>query len=337
VAERAGGRRGARDAVVLVAAGCLVAPAFAPGLGDSPLSAIAAAVVAGECGARLPAWRSGLAAAALLAVVAVAGHALVPAAITTLAPRWLGRELRRRGRLLAALEQRNRELEAEEDAFARLSVRQERARVARELHDIIGHHLAVIVVQAAAGRVAGDRAEQAAERLAGIRSSASDALAELARLVDVLDADHPIGAPGERIALLLERARSSGVRLAVTPPLEPATLPPGIEDAAHRILQEALTNVLKHAPEAHAEVRLAWRGEALELRVSNAIHPACSSLAATGSGLGLAGMRERVAALGGALASGPSGRGDWVVEARLPRYAPVTSPVVPDLARPSAG
>jgi signal transduction histidine kinase len=341
VSERALRLPAGRPAVALLAAlpaVCLVALVLEPGLADGVLAPIATAVVAYLCGAHLKSWRSGLAAAALLAAVAALSDALVPAAIATLAPWWIGYEVRRRRLVIAALVQRNRELEAEQEAFARLSVRRERARVARELHDIIGHHLAVIVVQAGAGRMAGDHVKHAAERLAGIRASAQEALIELARLIDVLHADAEAEAPGERIAQLLERAGSAGMQLAVTVAPEDLALDAEVEDAAYRVVQEGPTNVLKHAPGAVVDVRLIRGDDTLQVSVRNSIDDAASSLAAAGSGLGLAGMRERVVALGGALAFGSSAHGDWVVEARVPLRAPTVTPAaVTDLAPPLRG
>jgi signal transduction histidine kinase len=151
-------------------------------------------VLSYSCGAGA-ALRPGLAALAGLIVASqlAVGLGEFPNAeilFVTLAPWWVGWEVGKRRRLVAELEERTGELEAAQDEFVELSLRRERARIARELHDIVAHHLAVIVVQAGAGRMAGPTAETPPrERLASIRQSGDQALAEMARLVDLIHAD----------------------------------------------------------------------------------------------------------------------------------------------------
>ena len=243
----------------------------------------------------------------------------VPLVFAIIAPWWVGQQLRRRRRMVRELGARSRELEAEEDAFARLSVRRERARIARELHDIVAHHLAVIVIQAGAGRVADpNRMDEAAERFRSVRESGEQALAEMARLVDILHADDSHAPGTDRLQLLLESADANGLDVQVTPLPHGVQLPAEVEDAAYRVVQEGLTNVMKHAPGAEVEVRLGLRGDTFEIVVRNEGDNAPSLLAETGSGLGLIGMRERVESGGGSLDVGPDDDGGWRLHARLP-------------------
>ena len=214
---------------------------------------------------------------------------------------------------------RSRELEAEEDAFARLSVRRERARIARELHDIVAHHLAVIVIQAGAGRVADpNRVDEAAERFRSVRESGEQALGEMARLVDILHADDAPRPSHETGCSCCWRVPMRAASTSRSRPCRPASsFPAEVEDAAYRVVQEGLTNVMKHAPGAEVEVRLGLRGDSFEIVVRNEGDNAPSMLAETGSGLGLTGMRERVESAGGTLDVGPDGDG-WRLHARLP-------------------
>ena len=286
--------------------------------GDFPsLPLLAPAAVAYGCGAYATLRAGALGVAGLVALTLAASAAAgVPALLATLAPWWTGRQMRRRRELVRDLGARTRELEAEEDAFARLSVQRERARIARELHDIVAHHLAVIVVQAGAGRLASG--DQAGERFASIRGAAVDALAELARLVDVLHGDDGAARPRRRLALLLERAEASGLQVEVAQLPRDIVLPPAVEDAAYRVVQEGLTNAIKHAPGSTAAVRLQVAGDSLELEVRNASGALPSSLSDAGAGLGLTGMRERIEELGGQLEAGPEPYGGWLLAASVP-------------------
>jgi len=240
--------------------------------------------------------------AAMLAATLLAGaDDFVPVTITALGPWLAGRVVRSRSALVEALAQRTRELEAERDAATRLAVRHERARIARELHDIVAHNLAVMVVQAGAGRMAEqDPPERARERFDAIREAGEQALAEMARLTDLL---------GERrhdLRPLLDRARAAGLTIRA-PELE-------LDDTAYRVVQEAVTNVLKHAPGADVEIRV--RAGEIEVRDSGA--RTAPTLAETGAGLGITGLRERIAAAGGTIEAGPRRDGGWSLRARLP-------------------
>ena len=221
---------------------------------------------------------------------------------------------------MRALAERNRQLEAEEAALARLSVRRERARVAHELHDVVGHHLAVIAVQARAGQVAlGGENGVAAESLAAIRVSGLQALEDMVRLTDILQTER--GQDPTALATLpalLDRARAGGRDVRYHPLRGDVRLPPDAEDTALHVVQEAVTNAIKHAPGAAIDVRLRVADGELEIDVRDSGASAASALAATGSGIGLAGIAERVEALGGRLDAGRQADGGWRIHARIP-------------------
>jgi signal transduction histidine kinase len=220
--------------------------------------------------------------------------------------------------LVEQLAQRTRELQSAEDALAALTVEHERARVARELHDIVAHHLAVVVLHAGAGRLAATvQPERAAARLDAIRTSAEEAIEELGRLVGLAELDHR----GDRLPALLDDARSAGLEVTAETPGLDVLLPARVAEDTYRIVREGLTNALKHAPGSavHVTVRVVADAVRIEIHDSDARRTAARpALSATGSGLGLLGMRERVTAAGGALAAGPDGDGGWSLEASLP-------------------
>jgi signal transduction histidine kinase len=300
------------------ASAVLVAVALIDGFSPAPIMFLVAPILAYSCGAHAPP-RQGLLGIAALAValqvqLGFADAPNVEIAVQTLPLWWAGLEVSRRRRLVDELARRTRELAAEEEAFVELSVRRERARIARDLHDIVSHHLAVMVIQAGAGRLAEPwQAAVAGERFATIRDAGVQALAETEHLVAVLQADEA-GAP--RLAQLLERTRATGAQVIVSPP--DLALTPEIEAIAYRVVQEALTNAIKHAPGAAIEVHLGLRDGELTIMVRNETAAETSAIAHTGSGLGLAGMRERVEALGGSLAAGSDADGGFRLCARLP-------------------
>jgi signal transduction histidine kinase len=199
----------------------------------------------------------------------------------------------------------------------------ERARIARELHDIIAHHLSVVVLHAAGARASGGAD---AATLEEIEHSGRQALTETRRLFGVLrDPDEETGrAPQPGISELPElagRLRAAGLEVSVSIDGDHAALPPGVNVSAYRIVQEALTNVLKHAGPARAEVTVGCADSAVTIKVTDdgRGNPAASALA---GGQGLAGMRERVALFGGDLRAGPRPGGGYTVCARLPIGAP---------------
>jgi signal transduction histidine kinase len=203
----------------------------------------------------------------------------------------------------------------------------ERMELARELHDVVAHHVTGIVVAAqAAAVVARKKPEEVDRALAAIETAGTDALAAMRSMVGVLRGQDNEGArtPGAELAevrSLIQRFDPDArmVRLTTDPGLEQAVLPAGVAATGYRVVQEALTNVRRHAPEATAvEVDIRVRDHALLLAVrSDGLRPTTAPRGGTG-GFGLVGMAERVAALDGSLSAGPSGPGVWTVAARLP-------------------
>ncbi|HEU4355307.1 MAG TPA: sensor histidine kinase [Actinomycetota bacterium] len=204
---------------------------------------------------------------------------------------------------------------------AREAVSVERARIARELHDVVAHHMSVMVVQAGAARaVVGTDAAATTEALRQIEASGRAGLTEMRRLLEILKSGEPDGArapqPGlERLDDLLEGMRATGLPVEAVVEGTPQPLSPGVDLSAYRIVQEALTNTLKHAGEAHARVLLRYGPDALEIEVADDGRGAVDT---DGGGQGLIGMRERVQLFGGTLNSGPRPGGGFLVRARLP-------------------
>jgi signal transduction histidine kinase len=206
---------------------------------------------------------------------------------------------------------------------ARRAVGEEQARIARELHDVIAHSVAVIVVQAgAAGDVFDTRPDQARAALRSIEDTGRDALRELRRL---LGAVRPDGAevpvpPQPGLAQLDELAqplRAAGLTVLVNHVGTPSELPAGVDLSAYRIVQEALTNTLRHARATIAEVTFRYRSDAFEIEVVDDGR-GVPGRSGAGTGFGLVGMRERAALLGGSLEAGPTAHGGFRVHARLP-------------------
>jgi signal transduction histidine kinase len=230
----------------------------------------------------------------------------------------------------ARLEERTAELEQAREELARRAVAEERLRVARELHDVVAHAMSVIAVQSGVGaHVADSRPEEAAKALAAVEATSRAALTELRRMLGVLRQDsEPLGslAPVPGLAdldgLLAEVAKAGlAVRLRVegTRP----ELPAGVDLSAYRIVQEALTNVVKHAGPARAEVTIRYRDQDVTVEVTDDGRgiTAPTGDGRAGVGHGLVGMRERVAAFGGDLEAGPRPGGGFRVAARLPLAA----------------
>ena len=246
-----------------------------------------------------------------------------PAAWLAFAIAWLvGRDLRRRRQRVADLEDRAARLEREREEKAQLAVAEERARIARELHDVIAHGVSVIVVQAQAGpHLIGDP-PRAADVFRAIESSGRDALVELRRLLGILRSGDEQLAIGPQPGLgslqsLVEQVRASGLPVNVRIEGEPVHLPAGIDLSAYRIVQEALTNIVKHAGDASAEVVIRYGSHDFELDIRDDGRGHTSTV--NGSGHGLIGMRERVALYGGTLETGSrEGGSGYEVRARLP-------------------
>ncbi len=236
---------------------------------------------------------------------------------------WLaGRIVLSRRRMAGQLQARNDELRAEQELFARESVRYERARIARELHDIVAHCLSVMVVQASAGqRVAAADRDGVAEALASVAEAAAQAQAEIGRLVELLGGELPARAPPglQMVDELVRRASVTGLAVSCRFVGGCDRLAPAASQAAYRVVQEALTNALKHAPGAPVDITIRGQGAEVSVDVVNAApRQRPSGLERSGASFGLAGMRERVAACGGSLTSGPTAAGGWQVSAVLP-------------------
>jgi signal transduction histidine kinase len=227
----------------------------------------------------------------------------------------------------ARLEERTAELERAREALARRAVTEERLRLARELHDVVAHAMSVIAVQSGVGaHVATTQPKEARKALAAIEATSRAALTELRRLLGVLrQEDEPHGglAPMPGLAdlegLLAEVAKAGlAVKLQVHGTRPP--LPAGVDLSAYRIVQEALTNVVKHAGPAHAQVVVGYGDQEVTVEIIDDGRGAVTSVTdgRAGTGHGLIGMRERVAAFGGDLEVGPRPHGGFRVAARLP-------------------
>jgi signal transduction histidine kinase len=234
----------------------------------------------------------------------------------------LGRALRSRVLHAAQLEDRTVELEQEREENARAAVAEERARIARELHDVVAHSVSLMLVQTgvARRRIRHDRPEES-ELLHEVEEIGRGALAEMRRLLGILRASEDelslAPQPGvARLPALVEQARAAGVSVELRVEGEELSLPPGLDLAAYRVVQEALTNVRKHAGAAAAEVVLRYQPGALELEVTDDGRDAAA--ADDGSGHGLVGMRERVSLYGGTFHAGRQEEGGFRIHAVLP-------------------
>ena len=242
----------------------------------------------------------------------------------------VGDNVRRRRERIADLAERAERAEREQEFIARQRIAEERRRIARELHDVVAHSLSVMVIQAAAARRQITRQpERAAEALHTIEIHGHQAMNEMRRVLGVLRSDAesadlaPVPSLGDLPALLAGDPESQ-VTLRVEGSLD--GLPAGVGLSAYRIVQEALTNVRKHGGPGASAVVAAARGER-ELTVEIADRGrGASALAPSTDGLGLLGMRERVAACGGRLETGPRPGGGWIVRARFPLDASALDP-----------
>ena len=235
---------------------------------------------------------------------------------------WLaGRLVRAREHDAHRMRELSDALERERVEEARIAAAEERARIARELHDVVAHAMSTIVLEAGAERVNLARQEGSThDALRSIERTGRQALAEMRRLVGVLRAegDDPELAPQpslRRLDELVERVRRAGLAVSVDVVGEPVDLPPGVDISAYRIAQEGLTNVLKHAGEATAALVVTYGSDWVEIEVSDDGRGAPA--ANGGGGHGLNGLRERVALFGGELDAGPREEGGFRVRARL--------------------
>ena len=235
---------------------------------------------------------------------------------------WVVGRLMRSWRLRAEeLEELAAELASERDIRAKAAVEAERMRIARELHDVVAHNVSVMTIQAtAASRILANDPEAALDALASIERTGRETVDEMRILLGVLrerGADEPFAPqPGlAELDELAERVRSAGLPVEVVVEGRPRTLAAGLDLAAYRIVQEALTNVLKHARGAQAGVTVRYTDTALELEV---VDNGSGNGGGGGAGNGLVGLQERVAMYGGQLEMGRRHEGGWVLRARLP-------------------
>lgn len=228
-------------------------------------------------------------------------------------------------RQLAASRDRYAELERAQEEATRRAVAEERSRIAAELHDVVTHNVSVMVIQAGAARKVMDAApERSKSALLAVESGGRAAMAELRHVMGLLAApdDERLDGfepqPGlDRLDALVERVRAAGtpVRVAVTLPPEP--LPPGVDLAAYRVVQEALTNAIKHAPGADASVTIGCADDWLEIDVTDT-GGVREGPPVDGNGRGLIGLRERLVVYGGELTAGPTLAGGYRIAARVP-------------------
>jgi signal transduction histidine kinase len=235
---------------------------------------------------------------------------------------WLaGFALRERAEQVDAAEVRAAHAERERDAASRVAVAEERARIARELHDIVAHAVSVMVLQVGAVRHRlSDAQAPDREALQDVERAGRTALAEMRRLLGAMRED---GEPAElapqpgleRVESLLEEVRRAGLPVALHVKGEPRPLPRAIDLSAYRIVQEGLTNALKHARARHADVTVRYTADALQIVVRD---DGVGASTGDDPGYGLAGMRERVKIYGGEMSAGSTNGGGFVLRTRLP-------------------
>jgi signal transduction histidine kinase len=233
----------------------------------------------------------------------------------------LGVLTRRLREYRAALEERNRQLDQEREVNARRAVLEERVRIARELHDVVAHHVSVMGIQAGVARRLFDRdPQEAVAAIGSVQAASRQAIADLQQLIGVLrreEADDLAPQPSlRRLPELVEHMRQAGLPVELHQQGQPRHLPAGVELSAYRIIQEALTNTVKHAGPAHAEVTVRYNHGGVEVEVVDDGRGPPPGQPATG-GRGLVGMRERVSLYGGHLEVGARSEGGFRVHALL--------------------
>jgi signal transduction histidine kinase len=256
------------------------------------------------------------------------------AAVTVLAAMWWGEAVRARRAYVAELRDRAERAERTREEEARRRVDEERMRIARELHDVVSHTIGVISVQAGvASHLLERRPDKAAESLAAIRQASDEALGELHAMLGVLrdrgggDGDGgaaPLSpAPGlGELDALVAQAAGAGVEVRVSLEGGPRRLPPAVDLAAYRVVQESLTNVVRHARASRAEITVRHADGRVVVEVTDDGRADPGNGSGNGSGQGILGMRERARALGGSLEAGPRPEGGFRVLASLPVGGP---------------
>ena len=276
-----------------------------------PISAPAAATVA--------LW-------ALFAVVPqMDGNLSWPFIVVFVAWTW-GTTVRIRRDYVDGLKERARQLEQEKESQARIVAAEERARIAREIHDIVSHSLSVVVVMAeGASMKARTEPERAEQAMLAVRDTGRNALAEMRRMLDVLRSEEPgshAPQPGiAQLGQLIEESKASGLPVEMTVQGDPVEVPVGVDLVVYRVVQEALTNARRHAGPllSKVAVRLCYESDSLEVQITDdGTGLGAISNSEPGGGRGLVGMRERIATYGGELRTGPRPGGGFEVVATLP-------------------
>jgi signal transduction histidine kinase len=247
-----------------------------------------------------------------------------PLSVLIVAGAWLlGHYVRTRRLLVAELQQRAVDLEREREERALRAVAEERLRIARELHDVLAHTMSVVAVQAGTGRLIGaEHPAEALKALTAVEETTRSAMREMRQLLTVLRTDDDPGgpvtpAPGlDDLAALVAQVAEAGLAVDLRTEGEPRAVSAGVGLAAYRIVQEALTNVIKHVGPAHASVLVRYTDQDLTVEVRDDGHAGRSGVVTGGHGL--VGMRERAAVHGGELIAGPASGGGFRVAARLP-------------------
>jgi signal transduction histidine kinase len=293
--------------------------------GPSYVAAIIAGIGAVKAGQRYPAWA--VTAAAYAGWLALAAPSLRQAVVLAgwvlgmlVVAEWARAAVQHRARAAQVQQERARA----RDEQQRRQASEERLRIARELHDVLGHHLSLINVQAGVGlHLIDSQPAQARAALGAIKQASAEALREVRSVLATL---HPAGesvplAPAPGLDRLAELTTGAGLPVRTSVRGQPRPLPAGVDRTAYRIVREALTNVRRHAGAgATATVMLEYRREELVVQVDDDGVGAAATAVAGGGGI--SGMRERTAALGGSLSAGPGPAGGYSVRARLPLPAP---------------
>jgi signal transduction histidine kinase len=288
----------------------------------SGVAIVAVFLVSYSLGEGVEFWPGLVGAALLVFAVNVADTAFNPfTSVVALGPWFAGRVVASRRKLNEQLQLRSDELEAERELFARESVRYERARIARELHDIVAHCVSVMVIQANAGqRLLAEDPGRAIAALESISEAARQADEEVGRLVDLLGAATPVGdvAGLSLVQQLVAQVAATGITITCRFEGSFDALPLVTSEVAFRVVQEGITNALKHAPGAALEIVIQHLAGCLSVEVMNdAAIAEGAGLDTAGGGHGLRGMRERVAACHGELCAGPRAGGGWRIRVAL--------------------
>jgi signal transduction histidine kinase len=323
-----------RAAPVEIATAVAVATTAAFALGGRPgdvpnAMLLSLALIAYALGEHASARASGYGVAVLLlgtygAQIVTSGNPTPPLLFAVSGPYIAGAVVRSRRTLAARLEETIGELDAERASYVELAIERERRYIARELHDIVGHAMSLIVIQATAGRhLATAQPDQASDALNAIIDAGLQARTEVGRLRGLLDSDER-GAGLDRAPAVLAQAAAAGLRVTVDGDHAVVNLTPEADHAAFRALQEALTNAIKHAHGAQVSVKFAVSEELLRFEVRNGPGEGATTWG-PGGGHGLQGMAERLRSVGGSLEAGPEGDG-WRIRATVPCH-PRVSPL----------